>query len=401
VPPDDTRCVGGKDYTVRLISYHHDPYRAFAVRLYEAWDPLLQRQVALKEAIAFQHNKRGQDFLAHARDEARLLAKVGEQRNLPIIYDVVEEENRVWLVMEFVKGSTLSDLCIRPDARPPSQEGIVAILDIILDVCRALQVLHRNHIGHRDVSPSNIIVGKRGAKLVDVGLAVWPSRRAYQAWDAGEGTRGYRAPEQTAWRGPLTIPGRASDVYSLGALLYRLLTASPLPPLPPGASPPLPSTLNPAVSPVLDELVVAALAHNPKDRPKLNTLYRKLRSAQTALREVSPAPVETIPAIESDAAATAQEKTISVGEQKEPPLGIQDVPLGEAYNEGLPKPPSLPAAPPPPKIPTAAMPTSAERARARQMLTIVVGVIVACLMTVAGCVALAILFEIISRALAG
>jgi serine/threonine protein kinase len=400
MPSDDTRSVGGKRYNVRLIYEHSDPERAFATRFYEAWDPVLQRQVALKEMVALRQDERGRDFLTRARDEARLLAKIGEQRNLPLIYDVVEEKDRTWLVMEFVKGPALSDLYLRPDAQPPARDGVLAILDVALDVCRALQTLHQHRIAHRDIAPANIMVGKRGAKLVDVGLAVWPSRRAYEAWETGEGTRGYRAPEQTAWRGPLTIPGPASDVYSLGAVLYRLLTASPLPPLPPGAQPPPLSRANPAVPPVLDELVVAALAHAPKERPGLGRFYQRLRAIRDTVRD-APAEAERFPAaVQSVAdthvpAATSEETVVTEERQSilQPETGASS--LAERYNEGIPEPPPFPTLPPSPRAQEVSLPSHQEQTQARRTLLIVAGVIAACVAAIVGCAALGALLELV------
>lgn len=351
----DTRRVGGRRYIVHLLAEHRDPNGAFATRFYRAWDPVLQRQVALKEMTALQQNERGRGFLDRARDEARLLARIGDEPNLPLIYDVAEEDNRAWLVMEFVEGPTLTKLYLHPEARPPDRDGILAILSIILDVCRALRTLHGHRVAHRDVAPANIIVGKRGAKLVDVGLAVWPSRRAFERWEEGEGTRGYRAPEQTAWRGPLVIPSPASDVYSLGALLYRLLTASPLPPLPPGARPPSLSHSNHAISPALDALIVTALAYVPKERPRLGQFCQRLRGIRDALQQ---APVEIEPepvpppensSVDVSASVVDNEKTVAIEEERSaPPLATDTSPLAERYNEGMPKPSPLPEMPSPP-----------------------------------------------------
>jgi serine/threonine-protein kinase len=387
----DTRQVGARPYTVRLLAEHRDPEGAFATRFYEAWDPALQRQVALKEMAALQQNERSRDFLARARDEARLLARIGEQPNLPLIYDMAEEDNGVWLVMEFVKGTVLAKLYLRPDARPPDRDGILTVLSIILDVCRALQTLHGQRIAHRDIAPTNIIVGPRGAKLVDVGLAVWPSRRAFENWEEGEGTRGYRAPEQTAWRGPLAIPSLASDVYSLGALLYRLLTASPLPPLPPSAQPPPPSRSNPMVPPALDQLVLAALAYVPKERPGIGQFYQQLRAVRDALRqdhfEVQRSPLPEEPPGTAPAPATAEGEAIAAEEKwSVPPPRSETSPLTERYNEGMPEPPPLPAMPPLPHKPQVIMPAPAEQARAKRTVLIAAGgVVFACITALVSC----------------
>ncbi|MCL4301649.1 MAG: serine/threonine protein kinase [Anaerolineae bacterium] len=405
----NTRDVGGKQYHVRLMSEHLDPDRVFASRLYEGWDPLLQRQVALKEMVALQQNKQGEEFLKHARDEARLLAQLGEHSNLPLIYNVAEEKDCVWLEMEFVKGKTLFDLYLGSNAQPPDWGGILAILEIALDVCRALLTLHRHHIAHRDVTPANIIVGPQGGKLVDVGLAVWPSRRAYEAWEEGEGTRGYRAPEQTAWRGPLTIPSPASDVYGLGAVLYHLLTASPLPPLPPGTDPPPPSHANDAVPPALDDLITAALVNNPKERPKPGEFYERLRAIRDSLRhnpatsEVTKSQHGETPLTQDAIPSPAEKKTELKAEQGSlSPPNTQSSNLAERYNERVQKPTELPKTPPPPRKLEVTMPTSTEQVRAKRTLfAISGGCLIACLGVSIGYIVLLKLIAIIPQLWAG
>jgi serine/threonine protein kinase len=382
----DTRDIGGKRYYVQLISTHVDPEGDFATSLYEGWDPKLRRRVALKEMVALKQNQQSKEFLQHACNEARLLAQLGEQPNLPLIYNEVEEDDRVWLEMEFVKGQTLFDCYLGPNAQPPDRGGILAILDIALNICRALQTLHREHIAHRDVTPFNILVGQRGAKLVDVGLAVWPSRRAYEAWEEGEGTRGYRAPEQTSWRERLTIPSPASDVYSLGAVLYHLLTVSPLPPLPPGTLPLLPSQVNEAVPPALDELVMAALAYHPKERPRPGEFFERLRVIRDMLRQ-APAPETAAPATVTDPRAQPAIQPLPTYTTEAVAQPVKNIALAngassltEQYNESIPKPPDLPDVPPFPRKANVMIPSQAEQTRAKWIVLIILGTcLVACL----------------------
>lgn len=353
---DDTsrhRAVGGKRYAVRPIYERLDPQGAYAVRLYEAWDPDLGRRVALKEIALQRQDEAGRALLEQARAEARLLARVGEHPNLPLLYDVVEEKDRVWLVMEFVSGKTVAELYLRPGREPPGPEQVATILDIGVGVCRALQALHRRGVAHRDVSPANIVVGPGGkVKLIDVGLAALPGRTPYRA--EGEGTPGYRAPEQTAARDPLTLPGPPSDVYGLAAVLYHLLTGT-APPVPlPRRSPPPPSGTNPAVPSSLDDLIVAALAYTPKDRPGSGEFCQRLRAVRDGLRAAE--------------------------DQGQPPSSLAD-----RYNEEAVRPEPPPSAPPPPRTPRVDLPSEAERTRAQRTLLIAVGVLLSCLAALTAC----------------
>lgn len=355
-----TRTVGGRRYDVRPIYERIALQEAYAIRLYEAWDPDLGRRVALKEVALLKRSEAGRALLDQARAEARLLARVGEHPNLPLLYDVVEEQDRVWLVMEYVPGKTVAELYLRRERRPPGPEEIQTILDIGGGVCRALQALHRRGIAHRDVAPANIVVSPGGTvKLIDVGLAALPGRTPYQA--EGEGTPGYRAPEQTAARDPLTLPGPPSDVYGLAAILYHLLTSTS-PPVPlPTRCPPPPSQINPSVPQALDELLLAALAYSPKERPGSGAFCQQLRTVRDSLRMQEERPDQAL------------------------------ISLAERYNEEIKQPPPPPPAPPPPRTPRVKLPGEAERARAWRTLLIAGGVLFSCIVALSTCVALATL----------
>jgi serine/threonine protein kinase len=385
VPVDNTRDVGGKRYTVKLLYEHADPEGAFATRLYDAFNTGLERREALKEMVALRHDKRGQSFLECACTEARLLARAGQHPNLPLLYDHVEESERVWLRMEFVEGNSLAQVFLRPDAKPPNRETVFRMLEVMLDVGRALDALHHCGIAHRDVSPANIIMTPHRTKLVDVGLAAWPGRYAYHA--EGEGTLGYRSPEQTAARDPLTIPSLPSDVYGMGAVLYHLLTASPLPPLLPGQSPEPPGRINPAVPGALDDLVCAALAYNPQDRPGIGQLNQRLRAVREGLRQTLREPPSAIREPVNSSPSQVEAKT-STGEQAEPAASETKPPhpLAGLYNESAPKPSSLPIPPPMPREIRVSLPTSEEQHRATwRVILFALGMVFACAVSLATC----------------
>lgn len=343
--------IKGKKYIARLIYEREDPEMGLLTCLYEAWDTALQRQVALKEFALIRPALAKENPLDIARCEARLLAQVGEHPNLPLLYDIAEEGGRLWLEMEFVRGVSLAELYLRPGAMLSTKEDILEVLEIALDIGHALQALHQHGIAHRDVSPNNIIVGKQ-VKLIDLGLAVRSSRQAYRA--EGEGTVGYRAPEQTAARDSLSLPGPASDVYGLAAVLYHVLTATP-PPLPlPGRSFPRPSQVNPALPRALDDILTAALALAPKERPPIGQFVHQLRKVRDSLRHIPSASGQQDISLEA-----------TQSESFPPALETVAVSLAECYNEGLPEPLLPPEPPPLPRSPQIELPPLTEQVRAR------------------------------------
>ncbi|MBL8613727.1 MAG: serine/threonine protein kinase, partial [Myxococcales bacterium] len=200
-------------------------------------------------------------------DEARIAARI-EHPNVARILDVGEERGTYYIVMEWVDGDSLSKLMRACDeARQPMPLG--AALQIAADVCLGLEAAHTlcdaagEPLGvvHRDVSPQNVLIGPAGeAKLIDFGVAKARDRMA-QDTTAGQlkGKLRYMSPEQAKGG---NLDGRA-DVWSVGALLYEMLTGEPpfdgphelaiLHRLVSGESPrPLPGTIPPFVRSIVE-----------------------------------------------------------------------------------------------------------------------------------------------------
>ncbi len=182
----------------------------------EAEDELLARRVALKllpsgaEATEVERQR----LIAEAR-----AATAANHPGLPTIYDVGEIEGRIFIAMELVQGQSLRSRLAQgfPEGFP-----VCEALRIVVQVARAIHAVHQAGIVHRDIKPENVMLEPSGAaKLVDFGLA----SGAAGAGPGGtpkrfSGTAGYAAPEQA--RGE-EVDARA-DQYSLGVLLYELLT---------------------------------------------------------------------------------------------------------------------------------------------------------------------------------
>jgi hypothetical protein len=180
--------------------------------LYRARDAVLEREVAIKVMLGdFSGDEEGRArFYREARAAARL-----QHRYIVTIYEFGEEDGMPYLVMEFLRGS---DLLRRMRADPPLTTD--QKLDVVLQLCTALQFAHSQGVVHRDVKPANVWLLEDGnIKLLDFGIAKMAASTITQ--HAGVmGTISYMAPEVV---GGKAADGR-SDVFSAGVVLYELLS---------------------------------------------------------------------------------------------------------------------------------------------------------------------------------
>jgi serine/threonine-protein kinase len=234
-------------------------------------DVRLGREVAVKVLRA--DLARDPTFQARFRREALAAASLNHP-SIVAVYDTGEDVtgsngSTPYIVMEYVEGRTLREV-LKAEGRIMPRRA----MEIVADVCAALDFSHRNGIVHRDVKPGNVMITSTGAvKVMDFGIAraVADAGATVTATAAVIGTAQYLSPEQA--RGE-NVDAR-SDVYSTGCLLYELLTGHP--PFT-GDSPVAvayqhvretarpPSTANPDVPPALDAIVMKALAKNPANR---------------------------------------------------------------------------------------------------------------------------------------
>ena len=180
--------------------------------VYLAWDPVLEREVALKVMASsiVSDDELRQRFEREAKAVARL-----QHANIVTIYDLGYDDNgSPFIAMELLKGT---DLERRIRKNPPS---FGQRLEIVAQVCRGLAHAHGNGIVHRDIKPANVFVLEGGGvKIMDFGVARWMQSSQTQT-GAVLGTADYMSPEQI--RGQ-KVDGR-SDIFSIGIILYRLLT---------------------------------------------------------------------------------------------------------------------------------------------------------------------------------
>jgi serine/threonine protein kinase len=188
--------------------------RSWQGQVYRALDLDLQREVLIKLGV----NARTADerYARRVVREGRILAAL-DHPGLPRVHEVGVFEDRPFLVLEYVPGSDLFQLAEDCGVSRWQAAGILA------QAARALDYAHRKGVLHRDIKPQNVIVDPRGrARLIDFGMARARFVREELPQPRIVGTASFMAPEQA--RGELPKTGPCSDLFSLGATLYFLLT---------------------------------------------------------------------------------------------------------------------------------------------------------------------------------
>ncbi len=202
--------------------------------------------------------------------EARAVNLIGHENIIKIFDLAATDDGRFYYVMEYLEGYTLGEAV-------PKSIALELIAPALLQVLDALQAAHERSVVHRDLKPANILLAKQGdrtvAKVLDFGIAKLNSVEASWHTQTGQilGTPQYMSPEQCLGG----VVDARSDLYSLGAIMYRLATgrvpfeASSIPQIMFAhvSQPPTPPRdLDPTISPAFEALILRALAKDPADR---------------------------------------------------------------------------------------------------------------------------------------
>lgn len=233
--------------------------------VFRGLDQNLQREVAIK--ILRSNLIEDPSFRASFLQEARAAANLSHP-NIVTIYDYGHDAERYFIVMEYIKGTDLKTL-IREEKKFLAAEAV----EMMLQVCAGVGYAHRAGLVHCDLKPHNILVSPDGrVKITDFGIsralaAIHPDEKTEIVW----GSPQYFAPEQAAG----SAPSPSSDVYSLGVILYEMLTGqlpfastspSQLAILHQTTLPRPPRSLNPQITPPLEAIVLKVLSKEPSAR---------------------------------------------------------------------------------------------------------------------------------------
>lgn len=184
--------------------------------VYKAKDNILNRLVAIK--VLKDEFTTDQEFVKRFNTEAQSAARLTHP-NIVSVYDVgyEEENNLYYIVMELIKGKTLKEIIVNDGAL--SWKWAV---NIAMQIASALEAAHKENIIHRDIKPHNIIITEEGvAKVTDFGIAKAVSNSTITAFGTTIGSVHYFSPEQA--KGGIT--DAKSDIYSLGVVMYEMLTS--------------------------------------------------------------------------------------------------------------------------------------------------------------------------------
>lgn len=233
--------------------------------VYRARDQMLERQVAVK--VLREDYSSDATFQERFRQEARAAANLTHP-NIVTVHDFGLDNGQLFIVMENVPGTDLKTLLRKRGRFSPGEA-----LPLMIQACAGIGYAHRAGLVHCDVKPQNMLVTPdMRLKVTDFGIAralstIKPDEQSDIVW----GSPQYFAPEQAAG----AAPSPASDVYSIGIILYELLTgslpfqaatASDLAHLHLEAEPPLLSEMLPEVSPALEQILLKVLAKEPAQR---------------------------------------------------------------------------------------------------------------------------------------
>lgn len=252
--------------------------------VYRAHDKLLDRSVAVK--VLRSQFTSDEEFVTRFRREAQAAARLSHP-NIVNIYDVGCDEDIYYIVMEYISGETLKERIQRA-----GQLSIESAVRIAVEIAEALEHAHQNGLVHCDIKPHNILTTKAGRiKVTDFGIAKAVTSATMTHTGTIIGSVHYFSPEQAKG----AAVGAKSDIYSLGVVMYEMLTGT----VPFNGETPISIALkhlqeeprplresNPDVPPLVEAIALKAMAKEPDQRfSDISEMITDLRLAQNYLRD--------------------------------------------------------------------------------------------------------------------
>ena len=270
-------------------------------------DVYLAYDTILKENFALKVSRMRREDTQILKEEARLLASL-EHKNIVRFYNIDYIAGKLVLITEYVKGKSLRAMLEREEL------DFLRTMNIIEQCLAGLSYAHKKGIIHRDLKPENILISDEGlVKITDFGLGKFLKEGSLSASIAG--TPIYMPPE--AWKGEFSV---TSDIYSLGAVLYEMVTKRPpflaesleaIRKLVFEEEPIRPKILNPSLPETVENTILRALDKNPEKRPHSAEEFHRLLFRKTI--EIKPL---TIFKIEPEINLTPQQREIITSKEK-------------------------------------------------------------------------------------